>query len=110
MNFVANFRASRKKRNIVFRNEGGGGGQRPFGSFPKIHPKWQSRSSLREGGGDFWFSTESCSTESLRMQGRLNNTFCQTTFHQNYIEVTVQRELLAVGSISLISRVEAARG
>ena len=29
-----------KKRNIVFRNEGGGAGagQRPFGSFPKIHP------------------------------------------------------------------------
>ena len=28
MNFVANFRASRKKRNIVFQNEGGRGGVR----------------------------------------------------------------------------------
>ena len=28
----------------------GGGGQRPFGTFPKIHPFWYSRPSLtREG-------------------------------------------------------------
>ena len=39
-----------KKRNIVFRNEGGGWGQRRFGSFPKIHPKLCSETSLiREG-------------------------------------------------------------
>ena len=39
-NFVADFGNTRKKRDIAFRNEGGGcgGGQRPFGSFPKIHP------------------------------------------------------------------------
>ena len=40
-----------KKCNIVFRNEGGGGvggGQRPFGSFPKIHTKWSRESPLRE--------------------------------------------------------------
>ena len=43
-----------KKRNIVFRNEGGGGGQRPFGSFPKIHPKWAIEASLREGVPLFW--------------------------------------------------------
>ena len=30
-----------KKRNIVFQTRAGGGsGSRPFGSFPKIHPKW----------------------------------------------------------------------
>ena len=34
-----------KKHNIVFRNEGGGG-QRPFGVLPKIHPSGH-RSSLR---------------------------------------------------------------
>ena len=40
-----------KKCNIVFRNEGGGGvggGQRPFGSFPKIHTKMNSELSLTE--------------------------------------------------------------
>ena len=45
-NFDADFCTPEKKRNIVFRNEGGGGGQRPFGSFPKIHPKWSTQSSL----------------------------------------------------------------
>ena len=25
-----------------------GGGQRPFGTFPKIHPFWSARPSLRE--------------------------------------------------------------
>ena len=36
-NLVADFSTSRKR---------GGGGQRPFGSFPKIHPKWSTQSSL----------------------------------------------------------------
>ena len=40
-----------------FREKGGGGhanpkhfvaGQRPFGLYPKIHPIWKTRSSLRE--------------------------------------------------------------
>ena len=26
----------------------GGGGQRPFGTFPKIHPFWKGNASLRE--------------------------------------------------------------
>ena len=34
---VAEFSISKKNRNIVFGNQGGGA-QRPFGSFPKIHP------------------------------------------------------------------------
>ena len=37
-----------KKRNIDIRNEGGGGGQRPFGLYPKIHPLWNGESSLTE--------------------------------------------------------------
>ena len=37
---------SEKQRNRVFRNEAGGGGcQRPCGSFPKIHP-WGTQASL----------------------------------------------------------------
>ena len=28
-------------------NEGGAGGQRPFGTFPKIHPFWKGNASLR---------------------------------------------------------------
>ena len=43
--FVADFCTPEKKRNIVFRNEGGGD-QRPFGSFLKIHPKWAIESSV----------------------------------------------------------------
>ena len=45
INFVANFRASRKKAQHSFPKRGGGG-QRPFGSFPKIHQKWSTQSSL----------------------------------------------------------------
>ena len=29
---------------------GAGGGQRPFGTFPKIHPFLKGQASLREGG------------------------------------------------------------
>ena len=39
MNFVANFRASRKKRNIVFRNEGGGGGSEAVWKFSENSSK-----------------------------------------------------------------------
>ena len=39
MNFVANFRASRKKRNIVFRNEGGGGGSEVVWKFSENSSK-----------------------------------------------------------------------
>ena len=38
---------SLEKRNIVCQNEGrGGGAQRLFGVFPKIHPFWQVQTSL----------------------------------------------------------------
>ena len=39
MNFVANFRASQKKRNIVFQNEGGGGGPEAVWKFSENSSK-----------------------------------------------------------------------
>ena len=44
--FVADFSTSRKKVQHSFPKRGRGG-HRPFGSFPKIHPKLSIESSLR---------------------------------------------------------------
>ena len=38
----------REIRNIIFRKWWGGGGQRPFGTFPKIHPFWSGDASLSQ--------------------------------------------------------------
>ena len=38
-----------KKAQHRYPKRGGGGGQRPFGLYPKIHPIWKADSSLREG-------------------------------------------------------------
>ena len=38
---------SGKKAQYDFPKMRGGGDQRPFGTFPKIHPFWNSRPSLR---------------------------------------------------------------
>ena len=53
-NFIANLRKlthiyelSQKKAQCNFQKWGGGGGQRPFGSFPKKHPFWGIQSPLR---------------------------------------------------------------
>ena len=59
-NFIANLRKlthiyelSQKKAQCNFQKwGGGGGGQRPFGSFPKKHPVWRIQSPLRLVG---WF-------------------------------------------------------
>ena len=52
-NFIANLRKlthiykfSQKKAQCNFQKWGGGGGQRPFGSFPKKHPVWTIQTSL----------------------------------------------------------------
>ena len=37
----------RKKSQWNFPKKGRGGGQRPFGNFPEIHPFWYARASLR---------------------------------------------------------------
>ena len=44
-NFVADFSTSRKKAQHRYPKRGGGG-QRPFGLYPKIHPLWNGESSL----------------------------------------------------------------
>ena len=48
-NFIANLRIlsgfSGKKRNVISKKDGGGG-SRPFGSFPKKHPFWGFQSPL----------------------------------------------------------------
>ena len=59
---VINFR---KKLQYNFPKMSGGGGQRPFGTIPKIHPFWKGKASLSEillilhGIGDllahYWF-------------------------------------------------------
>ena len=42
--FSAGATGLRKNRNIFFRKRGGG--QRPFGNFPEIHPFWYKKASL----------------------------------------------------------------
>ena len=58
---------SRKKCNMIFRKWGGGAGrgQRPFGTFPKIHPFWSCQASLRRAIYAF-----TCSGANMAENGR----------------------------------------
>ena len=46
---VMNFRKNLQHNFLKMR---GGGGQRPFGTFPKIHPFWKGLASLIDRNGD----------------------------------------------------------
>ena len=61
-----------KTRNIVFRNECGGV-QRPFESFPKIHPKWSMFSPLK-------LLTNYWPLKIMRLDRKVNSCFCAHPF------------------------------
>ena len=52
MNFVANFRASQKKRYIVFRKYGGGGGEFQKGTLSEKKQYYLGIWEVGEGGGE----------------------------------------------------------
>ena len=56
----------------------GGGGQMPFGRFPKIHPFWQRQASIRNGS---IVMSESVMTKGLMLEGLMQHTTVRKVIH-----------------------------
>ena len=81
--FCRNFVA----KSAIWFSENEGGGQRPFGTFPKIHPFWRRRLSYKAFAGShgrcrglqFWMWAK---TMVLRVQLQVGQNCSHTDYHQ----------------------------